>query len=107
MQLTMMVLIECKTSVEVTDLRISWQATSCTTSVGPKENGALNFPEMEPFAYRVAPTRMQNLYLKSVHWGTTDVTDGEVDLSNGVPPRTELTVVLAADAGQIEGNVKN
>jgi hypothetical protein len=99
--------IEGETAVKLTDLQITMQAPGRSTSVGPRDNGGLIFPEMEPFTYRVVPTRLQNLYLKSVYWGTADVTDGDIDLTNGVPPRTELAVVLGADAGQVEGMVKN
>jgi hypothetical protein len=48
--------------------------------------------------------RLSNgLYIKSIHWGTTKVTDSGLDITGGVPPQTELAIVLGADAGQLEG----
>ena len=51
--------------------------------------------------------RPQLLYVKSVRWGSADITDGELDLTNGVPPRTELAIVLGADGAQLDGVVMN
>ena len=67
-------------------------------------DGTFVFRDVVPGAYRVY-LYLPGVYVKSIHWGTTDVTDGQVDLSSGVPPRTELSIVLAADGGRLEGVV--
>jgi hypothetical protein len=72
-----------------------------------RKDGRLTIPGVTPGRYRVRLDRLQGLYLKSVHWGTTDITDSELDLLAGIPPRTELGIVLGADAGEINGVVMN
>jgi hypothetical protein len=72
-----------------------------------KADGGLVFRNVDQNVYRVNPNRLRTLYLKSVHWGTTDITDSELDLMNGVPANTELAIVLGSDGGTIEGTVKN
>jgi hypothetical protein len=105
MEVTGQVRIEGQTTVKVTEVQVTLQGPRSVSSA-PKENGLVTFRELDPFVYRVVPSRAQALYLKSASWGTADVTDGEIDISNGVPPRTELTVVMGADGGQLEGTVK-
>jgi Carboxypeptidase regulatory-like domain len=105
MEVTGQVRIDGQTTVKVTEVQVTLQGPRSVSSA-PKENGLVTFRELDPFVYRVVPSRAQALYLKSASWGTADVTDGEIDISNGVPPRTELTVVMGADGGQLEGTVK-
>ena len=71
------------------------------------KDGKLVMPGITPGKYRVALDRLQPLYIKSVRWGTTDITDSQLDLLAGVPPQTELAIVLGADGGQLEGVVSN
>jgi hypothetical protein len=68
-----------------------------------RDDGSLLFHQMTAGKYRVELDRLQNLYIRSIQWGTQDITDSGLDLLNGVPARTELTIVLGADAGLIEG----
>jgi hypothetical protein len=70
-----------------------------------RDDGSLLFRQTNAGKYRVDLGHLQNLYIKSVQWGTQDITDSGLDLLNGIPPRTELTITLGADAGQIEGIV--
>jgi hypothetical protein len=72
-----------------------------------QKTGKVVMPGITPGRYRVMLERTQALYIKSIRWGTTDITDGQLDLLAGVPPQTELAVVLGADGGQIEGVVTN
>jgi hypothetical protein len=73
-----------------------------------KDDGTFSFRDVAPAAYPVTFSRMPvSLYVKSIHWGTTEITDTTLDLTNGVPPRTELSIVLGADGGQLEGIVTN
>jgi protocatechuate 3,4-dioxygenase beta subunit len=74
---------------------------------GISDDGRMIFRNIEANTYRVVPGRLSDLYLKSVHWGSTDITEGDLDLNAGLPARTELTVVLGADGGQLEGTVEN
>jgi protocatechuate 3,4-dioxygenase beta subunit len=60
-----------------------------------------------PGRYRVSLNRLQQLYIKSVRWGLTDVTDTTFDLLSGVPANTQLSIVLGADAGELTGTVLN
>jgi hypothetical protein len=72
-----------------------------------RDDGSLLFHGVSAGKYRVDIGQRQNLYIKSVQWGTQDVTDSGLDLLAGIPPRTELTITLAADGGQIEGIATN
>jgi hypothetical protein len=72
-----------------------------------QKDGKMVMPGITPGKYRVALDRLQTLYIKSIRWGTTDITDSQLDLLAGVPPQTELAIVLGADGGQIEGVVGN
>ena len=72
-----------------------------------QEDGTFTFRGVAPAPYRVTVGKMQQLYIKSIHWGTTEITDTPLDITGGVPPRTELSVVLGADGGQLEGVVTN
>jgi hypothetical protein len=72
-----------------------------------QKDGKMVMPGITPGKYRVALDRLQTLYIKSIRWGTTDITDSQLDLLAGVPPQTELAIVLGADGGQIEGVVAN
>ena len=60
-----------------------------------------------PGRYGIWLGRLQSLYIKSVRWGTTDVTDGALDLLLGVPARTKLAIMLGADSGELTGSVAN
>jgi hypothetical protein len=72
-----------------------------------RDDGSLLFHLISAGKYRVDVGRLQGLYIKSVQWGTQDITDLPLDLLGGVPARTELAITLGADAGQIEGIVSN
>jgi hypothetical protein len=73
-----------------------------------QDDGTFVFRDVAPANYRVTFSRMPvSLYIKSIHWGTTEITDTSLDLTNGVPARTELSIVLGADSGQLEGVVTN
>jgi hypothetical protein len=110
MDVTGVVRIEGETATRVSELGVHLQGPGRIYGMGSgaiAADGTLIIRAVEPNVYRVLPGRMADLYLKSVRWGTTDITDGEIDLTSGVPSRTELTVVFGADAGVIEGAVKN
>jgi hypothetical protein len=79
-------------------------AVSSTTI---RNDGRLLITAITPGRYRIQLDRLQALYVKSIHWGTQEITDSQLDLLNGIPPRTELAIVLGADAGQIDGVVVN
>jgi hypothetical protein len=73
-----------------------------------KDDGTFVFRDVAPAAYRVTFNRLPNgLYIKSIHWGTTEITDSGFDITGGIPPRTDLAIVLGTDAGQLEGVVTN
>jgi hypothetical protein len=110
MEVTGKVRIDGTTDVQLTQLQLSLQAPNrnYTPETGAvKEDGGLVFRNVDQNVYRMNPNRLRTLYLKSVHWGTTDITDSELDLMNGVPANTELAIVLGSDGGTIEGAVKN
>src|SRR5215831_8753228 len=77
--------------------------------VGPTitKDGKVTIPGVLPGRYQVSLSRTQQLYIKSIQWGTTDITDSQLDLLAGVPPRTELSVVLGSDAGELSGSITN
>jgi len=97
------------TAIKPTQIGISLDGPSAghnvTTSATIRDDAALLFHSIAAGLYRVSINRLQNLYIKSIQWGTQDITDIPLDLLGGVPPRTELAVALGADAGQIEGIV--
>ncbi len=101
--------IEGETTVQVSELGLTLETRGQGDSdAAIKDDGTFLFRDVAPATYRVKFSRMQNsLYIKSIHWGTTEITDVPLDLTNGVPPRTDLSIVLGADAGQLEGVVTN
>src|SRR5262249_58942457 len=78
-----------------------------TGSARIREDGSLLFHLISAGKYRLDLGRMRELYIKSIQWGMQDITDSGLDLLNGAPARTELAIVLGADAAQIEGIVSN
>ena len=68
-------------------------------------DGTFALRDVAPAVYLVYLYMPATLYLKSIHWGTTEITNTSLDLTNGVPPRTELSILLGADGGQIAGTV--
>jgi hypothetical protein len=72
-----------------------------------KADGTFVLPGVTPGFYRVNLSRLQSLYIKSVRFGFTDMTDVPLDLSGGVPPRSEFAIVLGNDGGEITGTVQN
>jgi len=78
-----------------------------STSPTIKNDGTFVLPGVTPGFYRVNLNRLQALYIKSVRFGLTDATDSVLDLSGGVPPRSELAIVLGNDGGEIAGTVQN
>jgi hypothetical protein len=72
-----------------------------------RKDGKLLMPGITPGRYRVVLENAQPLYIKSIHWGTVDITDAQLDLLAGIPPDTELAIALGADGGQVDGVVVN
>lgn len=101
--------IEGETTVPLTQLQPVLDAPGRGNfSAALQADGTFVFRAVSPAAYRVNLNRLLNsLYLKSIHWGTTEITDTTLDLTNGVPPRTELSIVVGTDPGQLEGTVTN
>jgi hypothetical protein len=101
--------IDGTTDTQVRQLGISLDGPSAGHNVGTnatiREDGSLLFHNIAAGLYRLALNRLQSLYIKSIQWGTQDITDLPLDLLGGAPPRTELAIVLGADAGQMEGIV--
>jgi hypothetical protein len=75
------------------------QVVSGTGAVA--EDGTFNLT-VDPDFYRVAATA-PGTYLKSVTCGSKDVTEAGIDLSGG--DACDLTVVMSANGGQLEGQV--
>ena len=73
-----------------------------SSSGGAAEDGTFSL-SLDPDFYRVSATAPDTLYLKSVACGTTDVTGAGLDLTGGGP--CEVTVVMSANGGQLEGQV--
>jgi protocatechuate 3,4-dioxygenase beta subunit len=99
--------IEGDTKLTMSQLQVMLQTRGNSNMVTPKDDGTLLFKGVNANTYRVQPNRAPGLYLKSVRWGNSDITDGELDLTAGLPANTELSVVLGADAAELEGVVKN
>jgi Carboxypeptidase regulatory-like domain len=98
-----------ETTIKPSQLQVTLESRGQGSSTAAmQEDGTFVFRAVTPAAYRVNVSRSPNsLYIKSIHWGTTETTDTPLDLTNGVPPRTELSIVLGADAGQLDGVVTN
>ncbi|MFN7936912.1 MAG: carboxypeptidase-like regulatory domain-containing protein [Bryobacteraceae bacterium] len=98
--------IEGTTTTKISDVRVTLEGSGRSETAVVDEQGRLVFRAVEPHTYRVDPGSYSSLYLKSVTWGSADVTAGEIDLRNGLPPRTEVSVVLSAEGGEITGSVR-
>jgi hypothetical protein len=70
------------------------------------EDGAFGFRGVEPDVFHINVNVSGELYLKSVSWGTKDVTESGLDLSSGAP-NADLEIVVSANGGQIDGKVEN
>jgi hypothetical protein len=58
---------------------------------------------VDPDFYRISATAPGALYLKSVACGSVDIAEAGIDLSGG--DGCDLTVVMSANGGQLEGQV--
>jgi hypothetical protein len=103
--------IEGQSAVKPSQISLSLNGPSAghneTASATIRDDGSLTFHQISAGKYRLNLGRLQGLYLKSIQWGTQDITDLPLDLLGGVPARTELTIVLGADGGRIEGIASN
>ena len=72
------------------------------TGGGVADDGTFSM-NLDPDFYRISATVSGGLYLKSVVCGTTDVTEAGLDLSGG--GGCDISVVMSANGGQIEGQV--
>jgi hypothetical protein len=99
-----------ETTIKTSQISVSLDGPSAghnaTSEATIRDDGSLLFHTVSAGKYRVTLGHLQNsLYIKSIQWGTQDITDLPLDLLGGVPARTELAIVLGADSGQIEGIV--
>ena len=69
------------------------------------DEGRFTLRGVEPDIYHIYASA-EDLYLKSMQWGTRDIT-GDLDLTAGIPAKTELTITMAADGGELTGAVRN
>lgn len=100
--------IEGETKQRPSVLQVAASVTGRAVMESVKDDGTFVLRGMMPNRYRLGVQRAAPLlYTKSIHWGPTDITEGELDLTAGVPPRAELSIVLGADVGQIDGTVMN
>ncbi|MBL8173071.1 MAG: carboxypeptidase regulatory-like domain-containing protein [Bryobacterales bacterium] len=99
--------IEGQHQTKTSEIQIALTGPGRNVTATVDEQGRLAFRNVEPGAYRVDSGSYSNLYLKAVTWGTADVTASEIDLRNGLPPRSDIAVVLSADGGEITGAVSD
>jgi len=99
-------------AIDVTHIDISLHGASSghqESSASPtiRSDGTFTLHRITPGIYRVSADHTQTLYVKSVRFGLIDATDTPLDLSAGIPPRSELAIVLGADGGELAGTVVN
>jgi Carboxypeptidase regulatory-like domain len=103
--------IEGDTKVQLPQIRVALAGAAGGYSfVGDatvKEDGSFTFHNVAPGTYSVSCNGIRDLYLKSVRWGEADITDGELDVTNGLPPNAQLSIALSAAGGEITGVVNN
>ncbi len=97
--------IDGATTTKLSDVRITLEGPGRSITAVVEDQGRLLFRGVEAGVYRIDPGSYSALYLKSAQWGTADVTAGEIDLRNGLPPRSDITVVLSAEGGEVTGAV--
>jgi len=100
--------IEGETQAKLTQVRVSLdgQVRSPGNGGTVTEDGAFGFRDVEPDVFHINVGLPDELYLKSVRWGTTDVMESGLDLSAGAPG-TDLEIVVSANGGQIDGKVED
>jgi hypothetical protein len=100
--------IEGETQVQLTQVRVNLDGHAIRSNRGGTvmEDGAFGFRAVEPDVFHVNVGVPGDLYLKSVSWGTKDVTESGLDLSAGAPT-ADLEIVVSANDGQIDGKVEN
>jgi hypothetical protein len=69
-----------------------------------QEDGSFTMKDVRPGIYRVS-CHMEGTYLKSAVFGDQDVTDSDLDLSQGIPAAT-LQLVLSKNPGEVTGTVQ-
>ena len=74
------------------------------SSTSVKADRTFQFHDVSPDIYEVLVNGSRDTHLKSVRIGDQTLKDRRVDLT---APAGALTIVLGADAGQVEGSVKN
>jgi hypothetical protein len=67
-------------------------------------DGSFLLKDALPGVYEVAINRVRGVYLKSVRMGDKLLADRRIDLTSKIEP---LTVLLGADAGEVDGSVQN
>jgi protocatechuate 3,4-dioxygenase beta subunit len=85
------------------------RVVSAPGSPGPipraiSDDGAFSIPNVDPDFYRVSATSPGSLFLKSATCGAADAIEVGVDLSSGAA--SNLTIVMSANGGQVEGQVQ-
>ncbi|MBZ5583014.1 MAG: carboxypeptidase-like regulatory domain-containing protein, partial [Acidobacteriia bacterium] len=76
-----------------------------SSSGGVGEDGTFTVPALDPDFYRISVTAPGNLFLQSATCGNADVIEAGLDLSGGAA--CDLTVVVSANAGQVDGQVSD
>jgi hypothetical protein len=99
--------IDGQSTEKVGLMQISAQVPGRGASESVKDDGTFLLRGLSTDRYRIAVNRAPSLYIKSIQWGTSDITTELLDLTVGLPPRPELSIVLGADGAQIEGAVMN
>jgi uncharacterized protein (DUF2141 family) len=100
--------IEGETPVKLTQVLVHMEGRVSSPGSGGTvmEDGAFEFRSVEPDVFHVNVSVPGELYLKSVSWGSKDVTESGIDLSAGAP-NADLEIVVSANGGQIDGKVEN
>jgi protocatechuate 3,4-dioxygenase beta subunit len=107
MTLNATVRIDGETKHKLAEVHVEFEgADSYQDHDGVNAEGRVTIRAIEPDVYHVSAWG-PDLYLKSIQWGTKELAEGELDLTAGIPTKTELAIVMGADGGELMGVVRN
>ncbi|HJZ97888.1 MAG TPA: carboxypeptidase-like regulatory domain-containing protein [Candidatus Solibacter sp.] len=100
--------IEGESKTKLSDVKVTFDASGDNyVERRVDRDGIFTSSGLEPDVWEV-DAHAPDLYMKSIRWGTQDITkDGLLDLTGGVPATTELEIVLGGDGGGVTGTVRN
>ena len=99
------VIVEGKNDVKLSQLSLNITGRVESHEAPVNADGTFTLKSLLPDVYLISMNPPSGLYLKAVRWSDADITASGLDLTDSAPTG-QMTVVLSANAGEIEGSVE-